>query len=208
MATRRLSSIDLKIVILGSASVGKTSIINRYCNGIFQEETIATVGAGFFTHTVMVDESEVTLMIWDTAGEERFRSVAPSLLRGASGLILAYDMTNKVSFDDLDIYIEMFLDTVSVNVNEDLPVLLLANKCDLSPLDRAVDAASAEEWRRKNKIKYSAEISAKTGVGIEKAFDDFVRFLSAPEHFQESPTLHYDVVNGNQDSNSSDFCGC
>lgn len=206
MAGRRPSSIDLKIVILGSASVGKTSIINRYCNGSFQEDTIATVGAGFFTHTVMLDETEVTLMIWDTAGEERFRSVAPSLLRGASGLILAYDVTSKESFDDLDIYIEMFLDTVNVNIDRELPVLLLANKCDLNEMDRVVDNMTVEEWKKKNKIKTFANVSAKTGQGIENAFDEFVRYLITPEHFQDAPTLQYDVMR--RSSSASDMCNC
>ena len=127
----RYSSIDLKVVVLGVASVGKTSIINRYCNDSFREDSLSTIGAGFFTHSIKINDTEVTLMLWDTAGEERFRSVAPSLLRGSNGLVLVYDVTNVQSFNELEIYLEMFLDVVNVNAMSVMPVLLLGNKTDL-----------------------------------------------------------------------------
>jgi small GTP-binding protein len=65
------NAMDLKLVVLGTAFVGKTSIINRYCNQIFNDETPSTVGAGFFTHSLRIDDTDVTAMFWDTAGDER-----------------------------------------------------------------------------------------------------------------------------------------
>ena len=177
MSTRRISTLDLKIVVLGSAFVGKTSIINRYCNGTFIENTMSTIGAGFFTSTMNVDGCEVTSMLWDTAGEERFRSVAPSLLRGANGLILVYDQTQPSSFNDIDIYMDMFLDTCKVDPTTNLPVLLLGNKSDLAP---KISQERVEEWKRRNKVVYASNVSAKTGEGIESTMKQFIKTLVNP----------------------------
>lgn len=177
-SARRMSSIDLKIVVLGSAYVGKTSIINRYCNGCFLEETMSTIGAGFFTNILKVNDSEVTSMIWDTAGEERFRSVAPSLLRGANGLVLVYDQTQPTSFNDIDIYMDMFLDTCKSDPSMTLPVLLLGNKSDL---ESHIPQDDVEEWKRRNKVVYNSNVSAKTGEGIQEALENFIKALVNPE---------------------------
>lgn len=174
-----MSSIDLKIVVLGSAFVGKTSIINRYCNGTFLEETLSTIGAGFFTHTMMCEGSEVTAMLWDTAGEERFRSVAPSLLRGANGLVLVFDLTQPESFNDIETYMEMFLDTCKVEPGMSMPVLLFGNKCDLP--NRAITKENINDWMKKNKVTHYHDCSAKTGEGIEESFQTFIESLVTPE---------------------------
>lgn len=179
--------IDLKIVVLGAASVGKTSIIHRFCNGVFQPDTLSTIGAGFFTHTIQVDETEVTLLLWDTAGEERFRSVAPSLLRGANGLILVYDVTQSSTFEDLNIYLEMFLDTVQVDMACQLPVLLLGNKVDIET--REIGETQIEAWCTKNKIAQNYLVSAKTGENIELAINKLVESLLKPSHVSDRPPL-------------------
>lgn len=178
LMTRRSSSLDLKVVILGSAFVGKTSLINRYCNGTFQDETLSTIGAGFFTHTLNLDGTEVTMMLWDTAGEERFRSVAPSLLRGANGLVLVFDVTSVESFKSIDIYMDMFLDTCSVNPNTTMPVLLLGNKTDLAQF--CVTEQMIEDWKKKNRVAFYYPVSAKTGSNVSEAFETFVKELVSP----------------------------
>ena len=180
--SRFTNSIDLKVVVLGAASVGKTSLINRYCNGTFQDDTLATIGAGFYTHTLGVNNSEVTLMIWDTAGEERFRSVAPSLLRGASGIVLVYDLHAPESFADLDIYMDMFLNNVQVNRSApDLPILVLGNKCDLENLER-VPQPDVDRWMKKNGVKHIYEVSAKSGQNVSEAFQKLIDVLLSPEN--------------------------
>ena len=184
--SRRMSSLDLKIVVLGSAYVGKTSIINRYCNGTFIEETLSTIGAGFFTNTLNVDGTEVTSMLWDTAGEERFRSVAPSLLRGANGLVLVYDVTQLSSFEDINIYMEMFLDTCKCDPSMALPVLLLGNKCDLEPI---VQPEQVEEWKIKNHVTYSGLVSAKTGENVNELMQGFIRSLVNPQVSNETQPI-------------------
>jgi len=181
-------AIDLKIVILGAANVGKTSINHRYCSHAFQPDTLSTVGAGFFTHCIEMEDKKITLLLWDTAGEERFRSVAPSLIRGSNGLILVYDVTIPSTFDELSLYYEMFLDTVSVDMNSDLPILLLGNKMDKD--DMKVDKAEIEQWAKKNRIPHNYFVSAKTGLNVDEAMTALIKTLITPTKIPEIPTLH------------------
>ena len=173
-----MNSIDLKIVVLGPAGVGKTCVINRYCNNTFLESTLSTIGAGFFPQSITIDNIEVNMMIWDTAGEERFRAVAPNLLRGANGLILIFDITNPESFSDLDIYLNMFLETAEYDQNRPLPVMLLGNKGDM---EKVVEDQIIDDWMHKNNINKYFIVSAKTGDGVKEAFTEFVKtFVSSP----------------------------
>ncbi|OHS98341.1 small GTP-binding protein [Tritrichomonas foetus] len=182
-----VNALDFKVVVLGPASVGKTSIIHRYCNGVFQKDTLSTIGAGFFTHSLNIDNDEITLLLWDTAGEERFRSVAPSLLRGANGLILVFDLTSPQSFEDLNIYLEMFLDVVQVDLSCQLPILILGNKSDLG--NQEVSDEVVEAWAQKNSIVLSYKVSAKTGENVKEAIDELVNLLLKPIQTNDRPLL-------------------
>eukprot|EP00045_Choanoeca_perplexa_P000057 m.12878 g.12878 ORF g.12878 m.12878 type:complete len:132 (+) comp10046_c0_seq1:27-422(+) len=93
-------SSEAKIVLLGSQSVGKTSLVLRYVEGTFQAVGSPTIGASFFTHKLTVDGTRVKLQLWDTAGQERFRSMAPMYYRGASAALLVYDVTSANSLEE------------------------------------------------------------------------------------------------------------
>ena len=176
MTNRRPSNLDLKIVVLGPAGVGKTCLIHRFCNGEFLVSSMPTVGAGFFPHTMQIEDTEVSIMLWDTAGDERFKSVIPSLLRGAQGLVLVYDVTSLQTFADLNRYLDLFLDTAEYDPNaEYLPILLLGNKCDME--ERDVPQEEINNWLRKNRVKYFKLVSAKTGEGIQDAFKDYLQMF-------------------------------
>eukprot|EP01084_Bolivina_argentea_P049714 91424_1 len=82
----------LKVVILGDASVGKTSIRNRFVNDKFSKEYKATIGADFLTKEIFIDDKSVTIQIWDTAGQERFQSLGVAFYRGSDSCILLYDI--------------------------------------------------------------------------------------------------------------------
>ncbi|KAG8739639.1 hypothetical protein FRC10_005375 [Ceratobasidium sp. 414] len=104
--TNTSSSLDAKVVIMGSAGVGKTSLVTRYVEERFVPQTTTTTGAFFHSKKVTVDGTKVRLQIWDTAGQERFRSMAPMYYRGASAAILVYDITSASSFDDVKVWID------------------------------------------------------------------------------------------------------
>jgi len=115
----RLKKTVLKIVILGNSGVGKTSLINHYNSEHQTGQHKTTIGADFISKTIYVTNmatSEVkacTLQIWDTAGQERFQSLGKSFYRGSDACILVYDVTNKKSFDSLEIWRNEFLNHMS-----------------------------------------------------------------------------------------------
>ena len=89
---------ELKIVVIGESSVGKTSIINQYINELFIDQSISTIGTDKFTKIETINNKEIKLNIWDTAGQERFRSLTPLFLKGSNIVLMVYDITDKVSF--------------------------------------------------------------------------------------------------------------
>jgi len=192
----------MKIVVLGPANAGKTSILNRYCFQNFLESTNSTVGASFFTKTLNIDNTEVTVMIWDTAGQERFRSIAPSILRGANGMILVYDVTAPDSFMDMDAYVDFFLEACNVDNNYTLPVLLLGNKSDIPSV---ISPETIEAWKKKNKVKFSYNVSAKTGENIESSISAFCESLMSPNSNVDNTPIQI-VINKHSNNNKGYCC--
>ena len=90
-----------KVIIIGDSGVGKTNLLTKFCDGVFKESYVATIGVDFKIKTVSVDGSRVRLQIWDTAGQERFRNITQTYYKGASGIILAYSASCKQSFKSI-----------------------------------------------------------------------------------------------------------
>ena len=88
-----------KLVLLGEASVGKSSLVVRFVQDQFHNHIESTIGAAFFTKSIPVDGDDVTFEIWDTAGQERYHSLAPMYYRGAKAAIVVYDVTDPASYD-------------------------------------------------------------------------------------------------------------
>ncbi|CAI4222465.1 unnamed protein product [Auanema sp. JU1783] len=168
MSTTRKKAL-LKVIILGDSGVGKTSLMNQYVNKRFSNQYKATIGADFLTRDVQIDDRTVTLQIWDTAGQERFQSLGVAFYRGADCCVLAFDVTNPMSFKSLDSWRDEFLIQANPRDPENFPFVLLGNKVDLVN-NRAVSAKRAGSWcESKSNIPYF-EVSAKEAVNVEKAF--------------------------------------
>ena len=166
------TNINIKIVFLGASNVGKTSLIMRYCNKLFRPGTLNTIGANFLTKNFSNEFEDITLLLWDTAGDERFRSVTPYLLHGTDGLVLVYDISNKSSFLELDLYYNLFLENIKLeNNNNNLPILLFGNKNDLKDIQFSNDFV--ENWIKLKNIKYYNIGSAKTGENVDETLDNF-----------------------------------
>jgi small GTP-binding protein len=168
---------NLKIVVLGPTGVGKTCVINRLCNETFIESTLPTIGAGFFEYVMVLDEDQINIMLWDTAGDERFRSVTPILLHGANALMLVYDVTRGDTFQEIPFYLSMFMDSVHVNNGGVLPVLLLGNKidCDYD----TVPESHVRSWMMEKNVSFFRLVSAKTGIGLNDLFQEFIPHVLA-----------------------------
>ncbi|XP_056889674.1 ras and EF-hand domain-containing protein homolog [Takifugu flavidus] len=116
-----------RIVLAGDAAVGKSSFLLRLCKNEFKLNSSATLGVDFQMKTLIVDGQPVLLQLWDTAGQERFRSIAKSYFRRADGVLLLYDVTCEKSF----LNVREWVDMVEEVCLEDIPIMLVGNKCDL-----------------------------------------------------------------------------
>ena len=118
-----------KVVLLGEAGVGKTSIISRYVGNTFSEVLMSTTGASFATKKLDIDsEHKIKFQIWDTAGQERFRSLAKIFYQNAAVAILVYDITRRDSFEKLK---EFWIKELKENAPSDIILALAANKSDI-----------------------------------------------------------------------------
>ena len=153
-----------KVVLMGDSFVGKTCLVARRCKGTFDASNEQTIGARFEPISQMVsDGSIVSLQIWDTAGQEKYRSLGPIYYRQANCGIFVFDLTDRRTFTDLDQWINVFKETAGQAV----PIVIVGNKSDRD--DCTVDCSEAEEFAQ----KYSApffETSAKNGSNVEFMF--------------------------------------
>lgn len=119
-----------KVIVIGNSSVGKTSIVLRYTwNGVGEYELshTPTIGLDFKTKLIKVKDKQLKLQIWDTAGQERFRNITDSYYHGVSGIVLVYSVEDRKSFDDISEW--MF--QVTKKTDENIPKIIIANKCEL-----------------------------------------------------------------------------
>ncbi|MBN1214004.1 MAG: GTP-binding protein [Candidatus Lokiarchaeota archaeon] len=157
-----------KSIVVGDGGVGKTAMTLRFSKGFFTEDYKMTIGVDFHVRTINVETDEETirakLQIWDTGGQERFSSIRPMYYRGALGALLMFDLTNLPSFEHLPQWIE----EVRANVQNEVPLLLVGNKCDLID-QRAVTLEEIDTFTRDFNLYYM-EASAKTGDNVGDCF--------------------------------------
>uniref|UniRef100_A0A669Q181 small monomeric GTPase n=2 Tax=Neognathae TaxID=8825 RepID=A0A669Q181_PHACC len=163
----------LQVMLLGDSGVGKTCFLLQFKDRAFLSGTfIATVGIDFRNKVVAVDGVKVKLQIWDTAGQERFRSVTHAYYRDAQALLLLYDITSKMSFDN----IRAWLTEIHEYAQKDVVIMLLGNKADVSS-ERMVRTEDGASLAREYGVPFM-ETSAKTGMNVELAFLAIARALS------------------------------
>ena len=116
-----------KVITIGDSGVGKTNLLTKFCDGVFKDSYVATIGVDFKLKTINVDDAKVKLQIWDTAGQERFRNITQTYYKGAAGIILAYAVNNKQSFKNIGSWIKQ----IESNTAETVSKILIATKCDM-----------------------------------------------------------------------------
>jgi len=154
-----------KLVIIGDAGVGKSSLLLRFTEDNFSTNYISTIGVDFRFRTLNIKQKIVKLQIWDTAGQERFRTITSAYYRGADGVILVYDVTSDESFK----HVEDWLEQVNKYASEDTAKLIVGNKADLIK-DKKVSSEDALQFGVKFGIDV-IETSAKTADNVDKAFN-------------------------------------
>ena len=160
-----------KILILGDYSVGKTSFLNRYVSNSFLSKTLSTLGVEYvLKNAKMKDGSIVKMQIWDTVGQERFRTITKSFFKGAHAIVLIFSVIDSDSFNNVRKWITQIRDSA----DKDVILILAGNKNDCE--DRKVDKSEAEELANEFDIKYF-DCSAKTGENINKAFEELIETM-------------------------------
>ena len=153
-----------KVSLIGDAATGKTSIITRFIDDVFKEETSTTIGVDFKIVSLDLGENTYAKMqIWDTCGSERFKSITASFLKSCSAFILVFDLSRKNTFKS----IENWIKTINENTKPKF-LILIGNKCDLQ---REVEKDEIISFCEKNNLNY-IEISVKENKNVEKIFKE------------------------------------
>ena len=155
---------------MGDTCVGKSCLLVRFSDDIFNENYVTTIGVDFRFKTMLVNEKITKIQIWDTAGQERYRSITTAYYRGAAAIFICFDLTNHDSFVNLNNWLEEVAKYTDNNIDK----LVLANKSDLN--EKKVTKKEMEEFEKKTGIKIM-EVSAKTGNGVEEAFKSMIEKL-------------------------------
>ncbi len=154
-----------KFILIGDSTVGKTCVLTRFVDGWFKAESDPTIGVEFGSKLIKCKSgATVRLQVWDTAGQESFRSITRSYYRGAIGAVLVYDVTNSSSFENLPNWLKDSLEATNQNIG----LVLVGNKSDLES-QRQVDPNKAKQFAKENNLLF-LETSAKNGANIEKIF--------------------------------------
>ena len=154
-----------KILLLGDASVGKTSFTKRYCYNIFNPSERLTIGVDFHVKTIELNNKRIKLQLWDVGGEARFRFLLPTYCLGANAAFLLYDITRPTTLDNISEWI-----TIVRLKGGPIPIMLVGSKLDLEKTQRKVQREYGIQIAEKNGMVSFVEMSAKENVNVDDAF--------------------------------------
>eukprot|EP00826_Nyctotherus_ovalis_P007106 TRINITY_DN11752_c0_g1_i2.p1 TRINITY_DN11752_c0_g1~~TRINITY_DN11752_c0_g1_i2.p1 ORF type:complete len:215 (-),score=33.48 TRINITY_DN11752_c0_g1_i2:47-691(-) len=152
------------IKLVGDSDVGKTSIINRYIDDKFTIYTQSTVGVDYKNTSFKMGEYQIKLIIWDTAGQEKYRTLTSSYYRGAHAMCMVFSISDRNSFENLNKWVREYDENCG---DDEALMMLVGNKVDLN--DRVVTSEEANDYAKKHSMLYT-EVSAKTSYGIKDLF--------------------------------------
>jgi small GTP-binding protein len=179
-----------KILLIGDSSVGKTSVLLRYIDGNFDPESRSTIGVDFKVATLDVAGKNVKLQLWDTAGQETFRTIVSSYYRGAHGVIFVYDVTAEQTFTS----IERWLSEATSNLRQKVPMLLIGNKIDLQD-QRTIPTEQGAKFAEAHGMEF-LEASALLNTNIREAFDRMAHSLVKATRVEPKPEGAKKIVAG------------
>ena len=164
----------IKLVVCGNSGVGKTKILHRYLKNSFEVESKATIGVDFFGEDIKFEDQNIKIQFFDTAGQEKYRSICSSYYKNCNGILLVYDITDRDSFDKLNLW----LLEIKANLENSAVILLIGNKIDLEE-ERKISPKEGEDFAKKNGL-FFMETSAKTNNDncVNKAFKILVKEIT------------------------------
>ena len=189
-------SIQFKFLVLGEGKIGKTSLIERYINKTFKSNYIATIGMDIRRKRLEINNKEVDISITDTAGQERFRSITKMFYKGADGILVGFDLTDRNTFEQVNYWISQ----IEENSSKDYPIslVLFGNKCD-NVEDIKVSEEDIEKLKEKYKLTFY-KTSAKDGTNVQNAFQHLTKItlktrgLLSKIGLPENTKIHLDLL--------------
>jgi small GTP-binding protein len=163
-----------KIIIFGDAGCGKTTLTQRFLTNLFVSDQTMTIGVDFEVKSLTVDEQKVKLQIWDFGGEERFRFLLPTYVRGARGGLFLYDITNFSSIAHIDDWLSVI--RKEIRAEDTFPIIAVGGKADLVE-SREVSSAEGIKIAKSRNVNGFIETSSKSGENVEKTFEALTRLM-------------------------------
>ena len=161
-----------KLLMLGDASVGKTSLTHRYITGVFVDSPRLTIGVDFFSKKIRLDNNKsVKIQIWDFGGEERFRFLLPTYSKGSNAAFFLYDITSRKTLESLSVWIKIIRKNAG-----NIPIFLIGSKKDLVN-HRKISFEEASQKCDEFLLTQHIELSAKTGENVEESFHGLTELL-------------------------------
>jgi Ras-related protein Rab-1A len=171
-----------KILIVGDTGVGKSNFIYRYTKNKFSRSNLSTVGFESNSKEIEITNRKIIVQLWDSAGQDKFKSITKTLFNRVQGIIILYDITDKHSFLNVSNWIKLIQET-----NNMIPFTLAGNKCDLKK-ERVVEEEEVRKLSEENGIVYM-ETSAKYGINVMDCVNNFVKNIINSENFNRRITF-------------------
>ena len=178
-----------KLILVGDSYVGKTNILSKYIKNEFNQNTKSTVGVEFGTKILKIEDKIIKAQIWDTAGQERYKSITSTYYKGAKGAFIVYDITNRLTFESVDKWIQ----DLNLNSDKNITLLLIGNKKDLAD-KREVTTEEGEEKAKSFGLAF-LETSALTGENIDKVFDYILKEVFTKITIEKKNSGEIDYIN-------------
>ena len=163
------SDITIKLLLIGNAYVGKTLIVQKFIDNTFSKSTVSTIGVDLQSKVIDINGKKVKYLIWDTAGEDRMKTMTYSYYRGCHVILVVFDVTERKSFQNVTTWVECIDKFAKSNVLR----ILVGNKTDLKD-KRVVSTEEGKELAAQNALKYY-EISALKITGLHEMFEDVAK---------------------------------
>ena len=166
---KKESDINIKLLLIGNTFVGKTLIVQKFIDNAFSKSTVATIGVDLQSKVIDINGKKVKYLIWDTAGEDRMKTMTYSYYRGCHVILIVFDVTNELSFKNVTNWVECINKFAKSNVLR----ILVGNKTDLED-KRVITTEEGKQLAEENGLKYY-EISALKIQGLQEMFEDIAK---------------------------------
>jgi len=175
----------VKLLLVGNSSVGKTNIVTRFVDDNFNPNSFDTIGIDFRFKIITINDEKYKLQIWDTSGKQKFHNIVVNYFPSVNGILLVYDVTNEQSFLD----IEKWLDDIENYASENVIVILIGNKSDMTD-QKVISTSRGNELAHKHNIRF-IETSAKNDDNIINTFTTIVNDIKLYSPTDDRPPLAF-----------------